>query len=245
MTDFFFLSFRPFRQFRRRRRLRKLQRDYYEATSKNDAVIVDYLRALAETRDEELASYDRSSKPRALHVGSGGHYLRGWTNTDFEFSGPVDLIMDATTVLPFRSSSFDYIHSEDFLEHIDIQAGKRFLGEAYRVLKPGGVMRLLTPDLQSLVRHVYFNRERHHLHWCQSYLAADGPCEALNMHLRMDGEHRFIYDEEFLTTLLAHAGFSVRRVGYNASPDPFLRYLDLRDFGLNLFLEAQKPGDAH
>ena len=34
---------------------------------------------------------------------------------------------------------------------------------------------------------------------------------------------------------------AVRRVRWNRSPDRYLRYLDLRDFGLNLFLECVKP----
>ena len=51
-----------------------------------------------------------------------------------------------------------------------------------------------------------------------------------------------MYDEELLTQLLQSLGFRVRRVRYNWSPVRELRYLDLRDFGLNLFLEAVKPG---
>ena len=72
------------------------------------------------------------------------------------------------------------------------------------------------------------------------YLEADDPCAALNMHMRMSGEHRFIYDEEHLTALLREIGFDVRRVRYNWSRVPELRFLDLRDFGLNLFIECIK-----
>jgi hypothetical protein len=103
-------------------------------------------------------------------------------------------------------------------------------------------MRLLTPDLRALVAKVYRGRAGRHLRWCAAELAAEGPCEALNMHLRMNGEHRFVYDEELLRSDLARLGFSVRRTRWNASRHPALRWLDLRDFGLNLFLEATKPG---
>ena len=102
-------------------------------------------------------------------------------------------------------------------------------------------MRLLTPDLAALIKHVYVRREFVHIRWCQVQLETHGPCEAFNMHLRMNGEHRFLYDEEHLRFVLMAAGFEVRRVRYNRSPDRHLRFLDLRDFGLNLFFECVKP----
>ena len=92
----------------------------------------------------------------------------------------------------------------------------------------------------AIVERVYLQRDPRHLAWCNTHLSANGPCEALNMHLRMDGDHRFVYDEEHLTDTLRGIGFEVRRVRYNWSPVRELRYLDLRDFGLNLFLEAVK-----
>jgi formamidopyrimidine-DNA glycosylase len=101
-------------------------------------------------------------------------------------------------------------------------------------------MRVLTPDLRALVQAIYIDRAHEHLTWCRQLLAANGPCEALNMHLRMNGEHRFVYDEEHLTEVLKDFGFRVRRVRYNWSPVRELRYLDLRDFGLSMFLEAVK-----
>jgi hypothetical protein len=58
----------------------------------------------------------------------------------------------------------------------------------------------------------------------------------------MNGDHRFVYDEEHLSETLRGLGFQVRRVRHNWSPVRELRYLDLRDFGLNLFLEAVKSG---
>lgn len=230
------------RQFARRRRLRKLQRAYYAGPEGSEQVIGEYLRVLAEAREDELQRARGDAKPPvALHVGSGGHHIPRWINIDFLSAPPVDVSADASFALPFRSETVDYIHSEDFIEHIDLGGGKRFIADAFRVLKPGGVMRLLTPDLHALIRRVYDARETKQLAWCKAYLGADGACESLNMHLRMNGEHRFVYDEECLHRLLREAGFEVRRVRWNASRDPWLRYLDLRDFGLNLFAECTKP----
>jgi predicted SAM-dependent methyltransferase len=226
------------RTWRYQRRLRRLQRAYYDARSRNDAVAVDYLRLLAEARAEETRGAPRL---RCLHVGSGGHAIDGWIDLDLDPAPPVDVAANAGAALPFRTESIDRIHSEDFIEHVEAAAGKRFVGEAFRVLRRGGIMRLLTPDLRALIERVYLQRERRHLRWCGVYLDADGACEALNMHLRMNGEHRFVYDEEHLRSVLTDAGFEVRRVRYNHSPDRHLRFLDLRDFGLNLFLECVKP----
>jgi predicted SAM-dependent methyltransferase len=221
-------------------RLRLLQDSYYDATASEGEVIPDYLRTLADAR----ALYRRSvagiegQKRVRVHAGSGGHRLAGWINVDVDPQLPIEVAGDLARALPFRAASVDYIHSEDLLEHLDREGGRRFLEECRRVLKPGGTMRLLTPDLRRLVERIYLAPEGRHLGWCGHYLQANGPCAALNMHLRMEGEHRFIYDEAHLDALLRELGFRIRHVRYNRSPDPELRFLDLRDFGLSLFVEA-------
>ena len=224
------------------RRLRSLQSAYYDANTNNEAVIGDYFRALADARALYLgfaASRNGHFRHR-LHLGSGDHRIEGWINVDRDAAMPVDVAADLTRDLPMRSGSVDLIHSEDFLEHVDEAAGKHVIAECHRVLRAGGVIRILTPDLRALVDEVYVRRDPRHLRWCASYLDTDDACSALNMHMRMGGEHRFIYDVEHLTKLLHEAGFNVRRVRWNWSPVPELRYLDLRDFGLNLFLEGVK-----
>ena len=234
------------------RRLRKLQDAYYDAKEKDEDVIAEYFRTLEAARAHDLASHvgpalSRSGPPgeaalrqRKLHLGCGDHHIANWINVDFSPAMNVEVAADLTREMPFRSASIDLIHSEDFIEHVDETAGKLVLTECHRILRAGGVMRLLTPDLRTLIEEVYVRRDPRHLRWCGVYLESTDPCSALNMHLRMGGEHRFIYDDEHLTTLLREAGFHVRRVRYNASTVPELRFLDLRDFGLNLFLEAVK-----
>jgi predicted SAM-dependent methyltransferase len=92
---------------------------------------------------------------KALHVGSGGHTLIGWINADIIMSAPTDIVFDIAEGFPFKSESFQWIHSEDLLEHLDQDTGRLFATEAFRVLKPGGVMRILTPDLYKIVKSVY------------------------------------------------------------------------------------------
>ncbi|MGA0560030.1 class I SAM-dependent methyltransferase [Larkinella sp. VNQ87] len=50
--------------------------------------------------------------------------------------------------LPFPDQSFDALYSFHVHEHLSLAAGAQFLKEAYRLLKPGAVCRVSTPDLE-------------------------------------------------------------------------------------------------
>jgi ubiquinone/menaquinone biosynthesis C-methylase UbiE len=54
--------------------------------------------------------------------------------------------------VPFAADSFDMVYHSHFLEHLDRDAGCQFLAECRRVLKPGGVLRVVVPDLELLIR---------------------------------------------------------------------------------------------
>lgn len=57
----------------------------------------------------------------------------------------VDLTDDRP--LPFPDDSFDAIYSYHVLEHLTLEDGLRVMREWRRVLKPGGICRVSTPDL--------------------------------------------------------------------------------------------------
>lgn len=220
-----------------RRRLRELHDRYYDAPETEIATVAAYLETLAELRRLEPSS---SRRPR-VHLGCGEHRIEGWINVDVVPTGAQDALADLRRPLPFRDDSIELIHSEDLIEHLDLADGMSLLKECFRILKPGGILRLLTPDAAAIVRRVYLEPEERHLRWCARELGATQPVEALNMHFRMNGEHRFLYDYDYLRRVLSDTGFTARQVAWNESQHPELRYLDLRDFGLNLFVEADKP----
>jgi len=56
---------------------------------------------------------------------------------------------DATTLL-FEDNYFDAVFSGDFFEHIDNQTKEKVLKEVFRVLKPGGIFTIKTPNLTYL-----------------------------------------------------------------------------------------------
>jgi SAM-dependent methyltransferase len=73
-----------------------------------------------------------------LGVISKQQYRAGWRDVVFG---------DVSRGLRFESDSVDKLYSSHFLEHLERDKGRMALHEAYRVLKPGGVMRLVVPDL--------------------------------------------------------------------------------------------------
>lgn len=57
--------------------------------------------------------------------------------------------------VPFPDESFDVVYHSHFLEHLPRQGAKLFLIECWRVLKPGGILRVVVPDLELLVREYW------------------------------------------------------------------------------------------
>lgn len=98
-------------------------------------------------RQAKLQQGKNSQEFSGLHIGCGSFYMPGWINTDVLGNPSMDFPLDITNPLPFRDNFFDVIYGSEVIEHIDLAQARQFLKEAQRVLKPGGVMRLTTPDL--------------------------------------------------------------------------------------------------
>ncbi|MDG4554092.1 MAG: methyltransferase domain-containing protein [Candidatus Competibacter sp.] len=62
--------------------------------------------------------------------------------------------------IPFESNSVDVVYHSHMLEHLDKSVVDRFLLEAKRVLKPGGIHRIVVPDLEYLCKQ-YFDHLNH------------------------------------------------------------------------------------
>ena len=74
---------------------------------------------------------------------------------DFEKVSICDI---ETEKLPFKDDTFDIIYSKSFIEHLYYP--ERYLKEAYRVLKPGGILLTLVPDWESNYK-IYFDDFTH------------------------------------------------------------------------------------
>ena len=118
-------------------------------------------------------------QPQLLNLASGSQAHPDWTNVDYfparvryyapvvgrvmrlvqvgrsqyvTASGAHVHVADLRKGLPFPDSSFDAVYHSNFLEHLDRPTARRFLRECRRVLRPGGLTRVVVPDLEERSR---------------------------------------------------------------------------------------------
>ena len=159
-----------------------------------------------------LERYLASHPVRKLHIGCGGFLLPGWLNSDLSpFNRGGVVYIDAAERLPFADNTLDFVFSEHFIEHLTYAQGYNFLSECRRVLKPHGVCRLATPNLEFLVQaysdkvgqYESYNRARFD-QWVGGSVYTRAL--VLNNAFRNWG-HQCLYDIETLSTVLKNVGF--------------------------------------
>lgn len=87
-----------------------------------------------------------------LNVGCGRCYHPRWTNIDLVAHGPEVRQYDLRRGLPYDCDAFDAVYHSHVLEHLTPQDAASMLRECHRVLRPGGVLRVVVPDLEGIAR---------------------------------------------------------------------------------------------
>lgn len=192
---------------------------------------------------------------RRLHIGCGANAREGWLNTDWYPRSNEILHLDATKPYPFPDETFDCVFSEHMIEHVSFPDGLKMLTECFRVLKPGGKLRISTPDLAFLIdlyRTDKSELQREYIDWSSEWFIPHAlePLDTfvINNYVR-DWGHLFIYDEKTLRLAFEKAGFvDVTPHEVGESEDPRLQGLEneqrLPEGFLSLesvILEGRKP----
>jgi predicted SAM-dependent methyltransferase len=127
----------------------------------------------------ETADLHAPRRPPRLHLGCGLITPDDWINLDgswnarlaqhrtlqrlvrasgllpqrsYEVSWSKNLVChDVRKPLPFPSNDFTAVYASHLLEHLYRDEAERLLLECRRVLRPAGILRMVVPDLQSIV----------------------------------------------------------------------------------------------
>jgi SAM-dependent methyltransferase len=167
---------------------------------------------------------------------------------------------DIVRGLPIADGSVDAIYASHVLEHLALADVGLALGNTFRMLKPGGIFRLIVPDLEIRARKYLAMTERGEggaNSWLMraSTLGQErrprgvvGFARALFGH----SAHLWMWDEPSLRESLRRAGFTdIRRCKFNDSADAAFRLVEDRarfhDTSIDVeecAMEARKPTHA-
>ena len=88
-----------------------------------------------------------------LNLGCGMHYHPAWVNLDIQPAEKAVIQHNlAEEPLPFEDKSCAAVYHSHVLEHIPPASVPAFIAECFRVLAPGGVLRIAVPDLEQIAR---------------------------------------------------------------------------------------------
>lgn len=124
---------------------------------------------------------------------------------------------DVTRGLPFQNGEAAVVYASHVLEHLSRRHAQNFVREAYRVLAPGGILRIVVPDLERLAR-LYLEQKTNgaangmtadqfmeQLRTAPDYSDAALPLKIYRAYLDTLS-HKWMYDAASLTQLMADAG---------------------------------------
>lgn len=164
-------------------------------------------------------------------------------------------ILDITRKLPYPNGSVLHVYSSHLLEHLFRDQAAKLLRECHRVMVPGGIIRIIVPDLREAALK-YLESLQHER---AAVPAADVFIESLDLAEKTKGSdnfllriyrffvdknsHKWAYDEHSLKALLEAAGFEdieLRQCGKSLIDDVASLDNPVR-FKESVCLEGRKP----
>lgn len=215
-----------------------------------------------------------------LNLGCGSIRPVGWVNVDCSWNALAQKIpgvgptfakyvlktqkydsdnftyMNLNRKWPYADGAIEVVYASHFFEHLSISKAKLLLQEAFRCLKPEGVIRLIVPDLYQVAKNYVEAIEAGerkasetllyvmNLHQEGAYPAGDGFRHIIGSLQRYPHQHKYMYDRFSLGDMLQAHGFrDVVSSSYGASHylDGAVKDVEYSPEGIaSIYLEAKK-----
>jgi len=161
---------------------------------------------LVELRKRRMIDRDKVR----INFGCGSNRIEGWINHDIE--------VDLTKRLPYDDSQADYVFAEHVVEHLTIHEAYRFFQECYRILKPGGAIRITVPS----VTNVFQKKNDAYLKFLQEHKWGNGSEASAVESIIFNHGHQSMWTDEILKTVLSNIGFKSYSAALYKSRSPTL-----------------------
>jgi predicted SAM-dependent methyltransferase len=134
-----------------------------------------------------------------LNLGSGYARAEGYINIDLA-GAPNDLTWDLSKGIPFPDGSAQMVYSAHVLEHVPLPGAITLLEECARVLRSGGLIRIVVPDAGLLLGSYAGTNDAS---WAHAF-----PTRMLAVNaLFYEHGHRTMWDAELMIAALKAVGF--------------------------------------
>jgi SAM-dependent methyltransferase len=205
---------------------------------------------------------------KKLNLGCGGQVIDEWINVDFALGAKLlkipllrfinkrirlfnldwnknIFIHNLTRRFPWKDESVDIIYCSHTLEHFTRKDGLIFLEECHRVLKNNGIIRILVPDLQSIVNN-YNNKIIPANEFVESllvlYKTSGSKLKSFFAPL-VQSPHKCMYDTSNLLSIMKDVGFDIQsRLPFDSDIDD-IRKIELSNrTNFAVIVEGKKLG---
>lgn len=178
-----------------------------------------------------------------LNWGCGLYAVPGWTNSDVNAAPGIEIVRDIRLGLPINDGVFDYIVSIHALPEISYLDMDLVLSELFRVLKPGGWLRLGLPDMNRAIRAYLENDPNYFLIGDDVTRTQAGK---MIVQLTWFGRSKMMFTPDFMAELLARNRFrGITQTNFRQTTSPHAEIIELDNREPeSFFLEAIRPVNA-